>query len=74
MFAHKLKFILSPQLIATLINYACSLSLLADVNWYAFQNAFCRPCKFTITQMVPVEGSNLALWTSYCFHYHYTLI
>ena len=32
MFAHKLKFILLPQLIATLSNYACSLPLLANVN------------------------------------------
>ena len=32
MFAFKLKFILLPQLIATLNNYACSLPLLANVN------------------------------------------
>ena len=36
MFAHKLKFILLPQLIAILNNYACSLPPLASVNWSAF--------------------------------------
>ena len=33
MFALKLKFILLPQLIATLNNYACSLPPLANVDW-----------------------------------------
>ena len=32
MFTYKLKFILLPQLIATLNNYACSLPPLANVN------------------------------------------
>ena len=36
MFAHKLKFILLPQLIATLNNYACSLPPLAKFDWSAF--------------------------------------
>ena len=36
MFALKLKFILLPQLIATLNNYACSLHPLANVDWSAF--------------------------------------
>ena len=35
MFAHKLKFILLPQLIATLNNYACSLPPLANPDWSA---------------------------------------
>ena len=40
MFAHKLKFILLPQLIATLNNYACTLPPLANVNCSAFPSAF----------------------------------
>ena len=32
MFAHQLKFILFPQLIATLNNYVCSLPLLGNVD------------------------------------------
>ena len=40
MFAHKLKFILLPQLIATLNNYACSLPPLAKVDWSAFPEWF----------------------------------
>ena len=63
MFTHKLKFILLPQLIVTLNNYACSLPLVAYVDWYAFQGAFCRPCKSTTGEMVPNEGSNLTVGT-----------
>ena len=40
MFALKLKFILLPQLIATLNNYACSLPPLANVDWSAFPECF----------------------------------
>ena len=40
MFALKLKFILLPQLIATLNNYACSLPPLANVDWSAFPKCF----------------------------------
>ena len=40
MFAHKLKFILLPQLIATLNNYACSLPPMAKVDWFAFPECF----------------------------------
>ena len=36
MFAHKQKFILLPQLIATLSNYACSMPPVAKVDWSAF--------------------------------------
>ena len=37
MLVHKLKYILLPQLMATLKYYACwSLSPLANVNWFAF--------------------------------------
>ena len=36
MFPHKPKFILLPQLIATLNSYACSLPPLAKVDWSAF--------------------------------------
>ena len=39
-FAHKPKFILLPQLIAKLNNYACSLPPLANVDWSAFYSAF----------------------------------
>ena len=58
MFAYKLKFILLPQFIVTLNNYACSLPSLANVDWSAF--AFFQLCKFTTSEMVPMEGSNLA--------------
>ena len=61
MFACKLKFILLPQLIAIQNNYACSLLSLANVNWSAFQSAFCRPCKSMTGEMAPKEGSNLAV-------------
>ena len=40
MFALKLKFILLPQLIATLNNYACALPPLANVDWSAFPGCF----------------------------------
>ena len=40
MLAHKLKSILLPQLIATLNKYACSLPLLANVDWSAFPECF----------------------------------
>ena len=40
MFALKLKFVLLPQLIATLNNYACSLPPLANVDWSAFPECF----------------------------------
>ena len=60
MFAYKLKFILLPQLIATLNNYACSLPPLANVNWSASPVYF-RPCKSTTGEMASMEGSNLAV-------------
>ena len=40
MFTYKLKFILLPQLIATLNNYACSLPPLVNVNWSTFPKCF----------------------------------
>ena len=40
MFAHKLKFILLFQLIATQNNYACPLSPLANGDWSAFPECF----------------------------------
>ena len=43
MFAHKLKFILLPQLMATLNNYACSLPPLVNVDWSAFPKCFVNP-------------------------------
>ena len=39
-FAYKLKFILLPQLIAVLNNFACSLLPLANVNWSVFPECF----------------------------------
>ena len=57
MFTLKLKFILLPQLIATLNNYAGSLPPLANVDWSAFPECFCRPCKSTTGEMAPKEGS-----------------
>ena len=60
-FAYKLKFILLSQLIATLNNYACLLPPLANVNWSAFPEYFYRPCKSMTGEMVPMEGSNLAV-------------
>ena len=64
MFAYKLKFILLPQLIATLNNYACSLPPLTNINWSAFPEWFFWPCKSTTGEMEPTEGSNLAVGTS----------
>ena len=40
LFTHKLKFILLPQSIATLNNYACLLPPLAKVDWSAFPECF----------------------------------
>ena len=40
MFAHKLKFILLPELIATLNEYAWLLPPLANVNWFVFPECF----------------------------------
>ena len=54
---------LLPQLIATLNNYACSLSALAKSTGLLFQSAFCRPCEYTTGEIVPKEASNLALET-----------
>ena len=59
MFAHKLKFILLPQLIATLNNYACTLPPLANINWSAFSECFLP--KSTTGKMTPKEDSNLAV-------------
>ena len=53
MFAHKLKFILLPHLIARLNKYACSLPPLGNVDWSAFPECFCRSCKFMTGEMVP---------------------
>ena len=60
MFIHELKFILLPQLIATLNNYACSMPPLANVNWSAFPECFLPTMKFMAGEMVAMEGSNLA--------------
>ena len=59
----KLKFIIYPQFMATLNNYACSLPPLADVHWSAF-----RPCESMTGEMVPKESSKLAAVTWYGSH------
>ena len=51
------RYTVLPQLIATLNNYAYSLPSLANVDWSAFQSAFCWPCKSMNGEMVPMEGS-----------------
>ena len=61
MFTYRLKFILLPQLITTLNNYASSLPPLANVNWSAFLERFCWPCKSMTGAMAPMEGSTLAV-------------
>ena len=40
MFAHKLKYNLLPQLLATLSNYAYSLPPVANVDWFTFPECF----------------------------------
>ena len=68
MFALKLKFILLPQLIATLITM--HVHCLHWLMWTGLLslNAFCRPCKPTTGEMVPKEGSKLAVGTWYGSH------
>ena len=51
------------QLIATLNNYAWSLPPLASVDWSVFPECFCQLCKSMTGEMVPKEGSNLAVET-----------
>ena len=63
MFAYKLKFILLPQLIATLNDYACSLLHWLMSTGLLLQSAFLQPCKPTTGEMVSMEGSNLAVGT-----------
>ena len=67
-FTHKLKFILSPQLIVSLNNYACSLPPLANVNWSVFQSAFYWPCIYMTGELVPMTSSKSALETWYYSH------
>ena len=58
-FIYNLKFILLPQVIATLNNYACLLPPLA--NGLLFQSV--KPRKSTTGEVVPMEGSDLAVGT-----------
>ena len=74
MLAYKLKLILLAQLIATLNDYACSLPPLAKVIWSAFPEGFCRPCKSTTGEMASMEGSSLAVGTSYGSYFQYTSV
>ena len=70
LFAYKLKYILLPQLIATLNIYACPLPILANVNWSAFPGCFnsCWLCNSTTGEMTPMDGSSFALGTWYGSH------
>ena len=68
MISHKLKFILLPQLIAALNNYACSLPPLVNVKQSAFPEWFCQPCKSMTGEMAPKKGSNLAVRNLYGSH------
>ena len=52
---------------ANYLHWLLSTSLL-------FQSAFCWLYKFTTADMVPLEGSNLAMRTWYCSHCHYTCL
>ena len=49
-------------------NYACSPPPLANVDWSASLNGFCRPYKSTTGEMVPKEGSRLTEGTWYGSH------
>ena len=59
----RLKFILLPQLIATLNNYACALPPLAKWTGLLSLSAFCRPCKSTTGEMAPKEATRSAVGT-----------
>ena len=59
---------IAPDYIATLNNYTCSLPPLAKVDWSAFPECFFRPCISMTGEMVPKEGSNLAVGTWYGSH------
>ena len=74
MFAYKLKFILLPQVIATLNSYACLLTPLVNVNCSAFPECFYRPCKSMTGEMALMEGSSLALRTWYGSHCQYASV
>ena len=62
MFAQRLKFILLPQVRATLNNYACLLPPLANVNWSVIPQCFLSTtyCKLITGEMVPMEESKMA--------------
>ena len=58
------EFILLPQLITTLNNYACSLPPLANVNWCAFSKKhFADHVKSTTGEMVLNDGYNFVVGT-----------
>ena len=61
MFVYKLKFILLPQLIATLNNYACLLPPLVMSTGLLYHSAFHWPCKSMTGEMAPKGSSNLAV-------------
>ena len=70
MLAYKLKFILLPQLIATLNNYACLLLPLANDKWSASLEWFFQLCKSIAGEMVSNgglkfgSGDLISLWQS----------
>ena len=61
----------SPACTTAINNYACSLPPLANINWSAFQSAFCWQCKSINSEMVPMEGSKSAVGSWYCCHSYY---
>ena len=59
------EFISLFQLIATLNNYACSLPLLAHVNWSAFPECILLTMKINDWWIVPIVDFKLAVETWY---------
>ena len=58
--------ILLAQLMATLVRYTYTVPLPGLVDWSAFLEHFCRPCKFTTETMGPMEGG--ATWKAWVWN------
>ena len=65
-FTHKSKFILLPLALYTLYNHAVLTASIGQCQMVdlLFQGAFCQSCIFTTGEMMPMEGSNLAMGTA----------
>ena len=78
MFVHKLKPILLPQLIATLNNYACSMPLLANVDWSVFPKCFLPTMWihdwWNDTKGVPQFGCDNLIWLPLSVHIFLCLV